>query len=61
MRVACIGLLPYPTRFWASALIAKPHVLMADNIIPAPKRAIPVLRLHDAKQRNAGEQNDEKP
>lgn len=38
MRVACIGLLPYPTRFWASALIAKPHVLMADNIIPAPKR-----------------------
>ncbi|MEF4735151.1 hypothetical protein ACOS9E_11980 [Escherichia coli] len=28
----------YPTRFWASALIAKPHVLMADNIIPAPKR-----------------------
>ena len=31
MRVACIGLLPYPTRFWASALIAKPHVLMADN------------------------------
>lgn len=38
MRVACIGLLPYPTRFWASALIAKPHVLMADNIIPAQKR-----------------------
>lgn len=38
MRVACIGLLPYPTRFWVSALIAKPHVLMADNIIPAPKR-----------------------
>ncbi|EHK5024365.1 TPA: hypothetical protein ACRQZU_000715 [Escherichia coli] len=38
MRVACIGLLPYPTRFWASALIAKPHVLMADRIIPAPKR-----------------------
>lgn len=35
MRVACIDLLPYPTRFWASALIAKPHVLMADNIIPA--------------------------
>ncbi|WP_272731753.1 hypothetical protein [Escherichia coli] len=31
MRVACIGLLPYPTRFWASALIAK-------NIIPTPKR-----------------------
>ncbi len=28
MRVACIGLLPYPTRFWASALIAKPYVLM---------------------------------
>ncbi|EKQ6223485.1 hypothetical protein P6E78_004274 [Escherichia coli] len=38
MRVAFFGLLPYPTRFWASALIAKPHVLMADNIIPAPKR-----------------------
>lgn len=38
MRVACIGLLPYPTRFWASALIAKPQVLMADNITPAPKR-----------------------
>ncbi|HFU3473314.1 TPA: hypothetical protein ACGQN2_002004 [Escherichia coli] len=38
MRVACIDLLPYPTRFWASALIAKPHVLMADSIIPAPKR-----------------------
>ncbi|CAD5676818.1 Uncharacterised protein [Escherichia coli] len=38
MRVAFIGLLPYPTRFWASALIAKPHVLMADNIIPAPRR-----------------------
>ncbi len=38
MRVACIGLLPYPTRFWASALIAKPYVMMADNIIPAPKR-----------------------
>lgn len=33
MRVACIGLLPYPTRFWASALIAKPHVLMADNCV----------------------------
>lgn len=31
MRVACIGLLPYPTRFWASALIAK-------NIIPTPNR-----------------------
>lgn len=39
MRVACIGLLPYPTRFWASALIAKPHVLMADNIIPARRAA----------------------
>ncbi len=38
MRVACIGLLPYPIRFWASALIAKPNILMADNIIPAPKR-----------------------
>lgn len=38
MRVACIDLLPYPTRFWASALVAKPHVLMADSIIPAPKR-----------------------
>lgn len=38
MRVACIGLLPYPTRFWASALIAKPHVLMVDSIIPTPKR-----------------------
>lgn len=38
MRVAFFGLLPYPTRFWTSALIAKPHVLMADNIIPAPKR-----------------------
>ncbi|MCW7442900.1 hypothetical protein OHD33_28625 [Escherichia coli] len=35
MRVACIGL---TVRFWASALIAKPYVLMADNIIPAPKR-----------------------
>lgn len=40
MRVVCIGLLPYPTRFWASAPIAKPHVLMADSIIPAPKRRI---------------------
>ncbi|EIH8576122.1 hypothetical protein AWC83_002231 [Escherichia coli] len=38
MRVAFFGLLPYPTRFWASALIAKPQVLMADNITPAPKR-----------------------
>ncbi|HBD1993876.1 hypothetical protein RCO02_08175 [Escherichia coli] len=38
MRVEFIGLLPYPTRFWASALIVKPHVLMADSIIPAPKR-----------------------
>ncbi|MFS4248107.1 hypothetical protein ACIL8S_21935 [Escherichia coli] len=38
MRVACIGLLPYPIRFWASALIAKPNILMADNIIPIPKR-----------------------
>lgn len=38
MRVAFFGLLTYPTRFWAPALIAKPHVLMADNIIPAPKR-----------------------
>ncbi|MBW6055283.1 hypothetical protein HTZ85_26410 [Escherichia coli] len=37
MRVACIGLLPYPTRFWASALIAKPQVLMADNITPSTK------------------------
>ncbi len=61
MRVACISLLPYPTRFWASALIAKPRVLMADNIIPAPKRAIQVLRRRDGQQRNAGEQNDEKP
>ncbi|EEQ7541124.1 hypothetical protein H1719_003892 [Escherichia coli] len=61
MRVACIGLLPYPTRFWASALIAKPHVLMADNIIPHQSAAIPVLHRHDEQQRNAGEQNDEKP
>lgn len=38
MREACVGLLPYPTRFWASALIAKPNILMADSIIPAPKR-----------------------
>ncbi|MHC6264718.1 hypothetical protein [Escherichia coli] len=61
MRVACIGLLPYPTRFWASALIAKPQVLMADNITPAPKAAIPVLQRHDEQQRDAGEQSDEKP
>lgn len=38
MRAAFFGLLPYPPCFWTSALIAKPHVLMADNIIPAPKR-----------------------
>lgn len=38
MRVACISLLPYPTRFLASALIAKPRVLMDDSIIPTPKR-----------------------
>lgn len=38
MRVACIGLLPYPIRFWASAPIANPNILMADNIISAQKR-----------------------
>ncbi|EJS9497972.1 hypothetical protein N1040_004510 [Escherichia coli] len=55
MRVACIGLLPYPTRFWASALIAKPHVLMVDNIIPAPKRrtGIAAARRAAKKRRRA--------
>ncbi|MCW7442937.1 hypothetical protein OHD33_29070 [Escherichia coli] len=31
-------LVTVPDSFLASALIAKPYVLMADNIIPAPKR-----------------------
>lgn len=55
MRVACIGLLPYPTRFWASALIAKPYVMMADNIIPAPKRhtGIAAARRAAKKRRSA--------
>ncbi len=55
MRVACIGLLPYPTRFWASALIAKPHVMMVDNIIPAPKRrtGIAAARRAAKKRRRA--------
>ncbi|EPD7180561.1 hypothetical protein ACSDZ4_003152 [Escherichia coli] len=55
MRVACIGLLPYPTRFWASALIAKPQVLMADNITPAPKRrtGIAAARRAAKKRRRA--------
>ena len=56
MRVACIGVLPYPTRFWASALIAKPHVLMADNIIPAQKRrhtGIAAARREAKKRRRA--------
>ncbi|EIY3375467.1 hypothetical protein MMN09_003404 [Escherichia coli] len=55
MRVACIGLLPYPTRFWASALIAKPYVMMADNIIPAPKRhtGIAAARRAAKKRRRA--------
>ncbi|EMV2453803.1 hypothetical protein AAB117_005398 [Escherichia coli] len=55
MRVTCIGLLPYPTRFWASALIAKPQVLMADNITPAPKRrtGIAAARRAAKKRRRA--------
>lgn len=56
MRVAFIGLLPYPTRFWASALMAKPHVLMADNIIPAPKHrhtGIATARREAKKRRRA--------
>lgn len=55
MRVAFIGLLPYPTRFWASALIAKPHALMADSIIPAPKRhtGIAAARRAAKKRRRA--------
>lgn len=56
MRVVCIGLLPYPTRFWASALTAKPHVLMADNIIPAPNRrhtGIAVARRAAKKRRKS--------
>ncbi|MCZ5950213.1 hypothetical protein O5162_24525 [Escherichia coli] len=55
MRVACIGLLPYPTRFWASALIAKPYVMMVDNIIPAPKRrtGIAAARRAAKKRRRA--------
>lgn len=38
MRVAFIGLLPYPTRFWASALMAKPHVFTDDMGYPVAKR-----------------------
>ncbi|ELA3964302.1 hypothetical protein RFP22_001532 [Escherichia coli] len=55
MRVACIGLLPYPTRFWASALIAKPHVLMAGSIIPVSKRrtGIAAARRAAKKRRRA--------
>lgn len=56
MRVAFIGLLPYPTRFWGSALIAKPHALMADSIIPAPKRrhtGIAAARREAKKRRRA--------
>lgn len=51
MRVAFIGLLPYPTRFWASALIAKPHVLMADSTIPAPKRRIGIAAARRAAKK----------
>ncbi|EJI0232247.1 hypothetical protein NMI78_003686 [Escherichia coli] len=55
MRVAFIGLLPYPTRFWASALIAKPHVLMAGSIIPVSKRrtGIAAARRAAKKRRRA--------
>ena len=56
MRVACIGLFPYPTRFWASALISKPHVLLAVNIIPAQKRrptGIAAARREAKKRRRA--------
>ncbi|EFO2518565.1 hypothetical protein B6Q94_28440 [Escherichia coli] len=31
-------LLPYLVRFGASSLTVIPHVMMVDNIIPAPKR-----------------------
>ncbi|MET4858666.1 hypothetical protein [Escherichia coli] len=61
MRVACIGLLPYPTLFLGFCVNCEAACPDGDNIIPTKSAAIPVLRLHDAKQRNAGEQNDEKP
>ncbi len=51
MRVAFFGLLPYPPCFWTSALIAKPHVLMADNIIPAPKRHTGIAAARRAAKR----------
>lgn len=48
MRVAFIGLLPCP-------ILAKPHVLMADSIIPAPKRrtGIAAARRAAKKRRRA--------
>lgn len=49
-------LVTVPDSFWASALIAKPHVLMADNIIPAQKRrhtGIAAARREAKKRRRA--------
>ena len=55
MRVAFIGLLPYPTRFWASALMAKPHVFTDDMGYPVAKRrtGIAAARRAAKKRRRA--------
>ncbi|MGE1457675.1 hypothetical protein ACNF0Q_07525 [Escherichia coli] len=60
MQVAFVGLLPHPIRFWLSSSLIKSHVFTDDNGIP-PQSVVQVLQLHDVQQRNAGEQNDEKP
>ncbi|WP_167852404.1 hypothetical protein [Escherichia sp. E4385] len=62
MQVAFVGLLPHPIRLWADMSLIKSHFFL---LLMAASRhqsaAIQVLQRHDVQQRNAGEQNDEKP
>ncbi len=48
-------LLPYLVRFGVSSLTVIPHVMMVDNIIPAPKRrtGIAAARRAAKKRRRA--------
>ncbi|WP_167850655.1 hypothetical protein [Escherichia sp. E4742] len=48
-------LVPYLVRFGASSLTVVPHVLVADNVIPAPKRrtGIAAARRAAKKRRRA--------
>ena len=38
MRMAFVGLLPFPMRFWDLPVIAKPHVFTDDMRYPLAKR-----------------------